>query len=396
MVYRKSGYEGLAEIHKAIDAITGQAEPTTSSTGTRVDVTQEPAISLPASEDQKVTHETTLDLAAMTASDVFVTDTLAGYHQKRPSSEFNLALSYRHIEVDFESAYLGNRRENQLKEDRLDIQGNASLNLNEILTLKVEGGAYDGFQTYRALWLDEYYRHKFNVLKNYTEDLSGYRNANPKGYNVSAGLRWEYLPDTGFADASVSYQHDVVSPGYEISAPVVTRLSDTYETISGRLAFENVVTRRMRTMLECRVDDTTERDVRLTLQGALNYALAENWVARLAAAYGKEDPDFTSKSFSAVLERDWHGIWFVSVFGRYYEDSSEIANGITRNAVAPPLETFQTGLGVRRQGNRSSFKLVAGPCFTRYDLHPQRDKTFDQLYEDRDWLSVQFSFLYQF
>ncbi len=395
MVYRISGYEGLEDIHKAIDAITGKAK-TISSPVTGIDKTPEPATSLPTAEGRQITHETTLDIAAMTASDVFVTDALAGYHQKRPSSEFTLALSYRHIEMDFKSAYLGNSWESQIEENRLDIQGGAGLDLNERLTLKLEAGAYDGFQTYRALWLDEYYRHKINTLKSYIDDLKGYRNADPKGYNVSAGLRWEYLPDTGFADASISYQHDVVSPGYEIATPVVTRLSDTYDTISGRLALENVLTRRMRTMLECRIDDTSERDVRLTVQGALNYALAENWVARLAAAYGTEDPDFTSKSFSAVLERDWHGIWFVSVFGRYYEDSSEIANGVARNAVAPPLETFQTGLGIRRQGNQSAFKLVVGPCFTRYDLHPQRDTAFDQLYKDRDWLSVQFSFLYQF
>ena len=35
---------------------------------------------------------------------------------------------------------------------------------------------------------------------------------------------------------------------------------------------------------EGRIDDTTEREKRVTLQGALNYALAENWVMRLAAA----------------------------------------------------------------------------------------------------------------
>lgn len=390
VVYRRSGYEGLEKLRETIDAITGKTKPTASQleAGTAPLPTAEP--------ERRITHESTLDLTAITASDVFVSDTLAEYHQKRPASEFSLAFSYRHIEVDFESAYLGNSRKDQLKEDRFGIQGSADFDLNEILTLKLEAGAYEGFQTYRALWLDEYYRHKFNVLSGLVQDLSGYRNADPWGYSVSSGLRWEYSPDTGFAEASVSYQHDVVSPGYETGIPVIVRLRDTYDTVSGRLAFENILTRRMRTMLECRIDDTTGRDPRVTLHGALNYAPAENWVIRLFAAGSKEEPDFTSSAIGAILERDWHGIWFVSVFGRYYEDSSEIANGIERNAVAPPLETFQAGFGVRRQGIRSSFKLAIGPCFTRYDRHPQRDTAFDQLYEDRDWLSMQFAFLYRF
>ncbi len=397
VVYRQSGYGGLEKLHEVIDAIAGRAEPTTSGPGTGADTTSEPATSLPTAEvDHRVTHEAALDQAAITAPDVYVTDMLAEYHQKQPSTEFTLGASYRHIEVDYASGYLGTRREDRLKEDRIGIQGSADLSLNEILTLKFGGGAYNGFQTYRALWLDEYYRHRFDVLSGLVHDLNGYRNAHPWGYNVSSGLRWEYLPDSGFADASISYQHDVVSPGYEMGIPSVVRLRDTYDTVSGHLAFENILTRRLRSMLECRLDDTTARDVRLTLQGALNYAPAENWVMRMTAAYATEEPNFTSKSVSAVLERDWHGTWFVSVFGRYYEDTSEIANGITINAAAPPLETYQAGLGVRRQGNRSSFKLVIGPCFSRYELNPQRNKDFDQLYKDRDWLSVQFAFLHQF
>jgi len=95
-------------------------------------------------------------------------------------------------------------------------------------------------------------------------------------------------------------------------------------------------------------------------------------------------------------ERDWHGTWFVSVFGRYYEDTSEIDNGIANDAAAPPLKTYQAGLGVRRKGNRSTIKLDIGPCFSRYELHPKRNTDFDQLYKDRDWLSLQAAFQYQF
>ncbi len=389
VVLRQAKYEGLKKLRDAIDAITGQAEPAASSPGTQVNTAPGSDLALPILErEQQTAHETTLDMAAMIASDVYVSDMMAEYRQKRPTSEFSLAVSYRPTRMDFKSESLGLSRYKRLEEDRYGIQGSGSSDLNENLTLKMDGGTYDGFQTYRALWIDEYNRLKFG-------DHAGYQSADPWGYNASPSLRWEYLPDAGFADAGVSYQYDSVSPGYEGGPPLV-RLRDTYETVSGYLSSENVLTRRLRTMVGGRIDDTTEREKRLTLQGALNYALAEDWVVRLAVGYATENPHFSAKSTSAVLERDWHGIWFVSVFGRYYEDTSEIDNGLANDAGAPPLKTYQAGLGVRRKGHRSIIKFDIGPCFSRYDLHPKRNTDFDQLYKDRDWLSLQAAFQYQF
>ncbi|MFC1838238.1 TlpA family protein disulfide reductase [Thermodesulfobacteriota bacterium] len=396
VVYRRSGYEGLNKLYRAIDAITGRTGQIEPSPGTFVDAIPEVVPSLRAEDlDMRITHETALDSASLIAPDIFVTEALAEYRQKRPSMELDLAISILHIEADYVSEYLDVRRERQLAADRVGVKGSTRFILNKTFTLTVGAGAYDGFQTYRALWLDEYYRHMFNVLREYIDNLKGYRKAYPWGYSISSGLRWEYLPDAGFAEGSISYQHDIVSPGYETGIPVI-RLRDTYDTISGHLAFENVLTRRLRTLAEFQVDDTTDRDLRFTLQGSLNYAMAEHWVTRLAIAGSKEKPDFTAKSISAVLERDWYSTWFLNLFGRYYEDTSEIANAIAGNAAAPPLKTYQAGLGVRRQGNRSSFKFVVGPCFSRYQSEARRDRTFDQLYKDRDWLSVQAAFMHQF
>ncbi len=397
VVLRQAKYEGVKKLRETIDAITGQAEAATSSPGTRGNA--EPGAelsSLPELETEpQAAHEATLDVAAIIASDVYVADTRAEYRHKRPSAEFSLAVFYRSTRMDFKSEDLGLRRHKRLKEDHFGVQGSVSSDLNETLTLKVGGGTYDGFQTYRALWMDEYNRLKFGNRNTSGDSLAGYRDAHPWGYNASPSLRWEYLPDAGFAEAGVSYQYDSVSPGYEGGPPLV-RLRDTYETVSGHLSFENVLTRRLRTLVEGRIDDTAEREKRMTLQGALNYALAENWVARMAVGYARENPHFSAKSVGAVLERDWHGIWFVNVFGRYYEDTSEIDNGMANDAAAPPLKTYQAGLGVRRKGNRSTIKLDIGPCFSRYELHPKRNTDFDHLYKDRDWLSLQAAFQYQF
>ena len=392
VVLRQSKYEGLNKIREAIDAITG--EPPASEPGTEAGTAPEADLSLTALEtERQVTHEITLDMAAMFASDIYVADFLQEYRMERPSMEFSLGFSYRPTRMDFRPQSLG-PMDTRLTDERYGLQGSAGLDLNEAIELKIDGGAYEGFQTYRALWMDEYNRIKFGE-RNTSGGRSGYRDADPWGYNASSGLRWEYFPDAGFADAGISYQHDRVAPGYEDGTPLV-RLRDTYDTVGGYLSFENVLTRRLRTMLKGRLDDTTGREVRLTLQGALNYALAENWVMRLEAGYATEDPKFIAKSFSAALERDWHGIWFVSVFGRYYEDTSEIENGISNIAAAPPIETYQAGLGVRRRGNRSTVKIDIGPCISRYDSRPQRNTDFDQLYKDRNWLSLQAAFQYKF
>ena len=394
VVFRQAKYEGLKKIRDVIDAITGETEPTASAPSTKINTTPESDLSLAAFEiKQPYVHETTLDAAAMIASDVSVTDLQAAYRHERPSTEFNLALTYRPTRMDFKSEYLGLKRDTQLEEDFLGVQGGVSSDLNESLTLSVNGGGYNGFQTYRDLWMDEYNRLKAGDVDK--GELTGYRSAHPWGYNVATGLRWEYLPDAGFADAGVSYQYDEVSPGYEGGPPLV-RLRDTYHTRSGHLASENVLTRRLRTQVEGRIDDTTDRDPRLTLQGALNYAMAENWVMRLAAGCANEEPYFTSKSVSVALDRDWRGTWFAGVFGRYYEDTGEIENGVANDAAAPPLKTYQAGLGVRRQGNRSVIKFDIGPCFSRYEADPQRNTALDQLYKDRNWLLLQVAFQHQF
>ncbi len=394
VVLRQAKYDGLKKIRDVIDAITGEAEPEGPDPDTKGITAPGDDLSLAVLEvEQQVTHETTLDAAAMIASDIFVADLLTEYRHKRPAAEFSLALSYRPTRMDFKSENLGIKRNTRLEEERLSVQGGVVSDLNESLSLRVDGGVYDGFQTYRDLWMDEYYRITFDDRK--SGGASGYRSAHPWGYTIASALRWEYLPDAGFVDAGVAYQYDKVSPGYEGGPPLV-RLRDTYHTRSGYLSFENVLTRRLRTVVEGRIDDTTERDLRFTLQGALNYAVAENWVMRLAAGGAKEDPHFTSKSFSAALERDWRGTWFVGVFGRYYEDTSEIDNGITSDNAAPPLKTYQAGLGVRRKGNRSVFKFDIGPCFSRYESDPRRNTDLDQLYKDRNWILMQAAFQHKF
>jgi peroxiredoxin len=385
VVYKQAGFDGFEKLYKIIDSITGLSESKAHDMDT-----------IPVSEaDQEITHDGIIDLSSLSASDVSVSETLIGYYYKGRKIDIDLAFSWRRIETDYLSEYLGNRREKNLTADRMGLQCNTSFSLDKNLAITAGVGFYDGFQTFRALWLNEYYRHIFDVLGQLIGNLDGYKIARPKGYNVASALRWEYIPDIAIVDAGISFQHDIVSPGYEMGVPLV-RLRDRYNTKSGHIAFENVLTRRLRTIAEFRIDDTTNRELRYSLQGGLNYAMAENWVMRLNGGWSKEMPGFRAKSVSAVMERDWHGVWFTSIFGRYYEDTSEIENAIISVAAAPPLESYQAGIGLRMQGHSFSYKFVAGPCFTNYKRKADRDIAFDQLYKERDWLSVQFTYLHRF
>ena len=105
----------------------------------------------------------------------------------RPASEFSLAVSYRPTWMDFRTTHIDGTRRKRLTEDYYAVQGSVGADLNDALTLKLDGGAYDGFSTYRALWMDEYNRLKFR-------DRLGYRDADPWGCNVSPSLRLRHRP----------------------------------------------------------------------------------------------------------------------------------------------------------------------------------------------------------
>ena len=76
------------------------------------------------------------------------------------------------------------------------------------LLLNISGGLYDGYADFRSVWIDERFRQI-----NETSPL--YSIAQPRGWNIAAGARWEYMPASGFAQFDIVHQSDIVSPGYE-------------------------------------------------------------------------------------------------------------------------------------------------------------------------------------
>jgi hypothetical protein len=179
--------------------------------------------------------------------------------------------------------------------------------------------------------------------------------------------------------------------------PKLERFRADYDTISGKLTLENVLTRRLRALQELQIISTTDRQLRYALQSSLNCAVAEHLVARLVVSGTEETPHFEATSASVTLERDWKETWFVSLTARGYQDNGEIENALlAENTSAPPLQSFQSGLGLRWQGRQTSIKLFAGPYFARYKPAGPAINTFPHLYQNRDWFAVQFAFAYEF
>jgi len=297
-------------------------------------------------------------------SGINLTDSSAAYRQTRRNLDLNLSLSYSTLDLDYQPADFDIiSQAADLSEHRVAVQGGLKRKVTPSLSLLGSGGYYDGYVNYRTLWLNEYYRQ-------YYSDVRGYRAVNPNGYNLSAGFRWEYQPATAFLQIDALYSQGNVPSGYEIVVlpppqigTELLRSPDRLHTAGGRLALENVLTRRIRTLNEFQVVATTEREPRFSYQGSMNWAVAERWVLRSVTGFSVEEPNFHAFSFAATLEYDWEQTWFLSVFGRYYQDNGEIDNPQLFNVAAPALETVQVGLGLRRQGERWSVKVVGGGLF---------------------------------
>jgi peroxiredoxin len=416
IVYQKAGFEGVNRLRQVIDAI-GQTPVKQATPGARAP-SLEPASPLPGPSEEPATpqavvpaaiptnrleiipmsggerlHTLSLDFATMLTSDILLTDEQLEYRQTRSASELSLSLSHGYIGLNYEPESALEHQSN-VDNDRYGFQARDDFPIGEQFTGMVGGGAYYGYMDYRSLWFNEHFRQLFSTR-------AGYETAYPWGYDVAGGVRWEFLPAACFVEGDVTYQHDVISPGYEVSLvsfpPQLVRFRADYDTVSGRLTLENVLTRKLRTLQEVQIMATTDRQLRFIAQSSLNYALADNWVTRVVLSGTEESPHFLAGSASVTLERDWNDTWFVSLMARYYRDNGEIENALlVENTADPPLETIEAGLGVRWQGEHSSLKLVVGPYFTHYQQSGVAYTTFPHLYKNRDWFSLQFAFAHEF
>lgn len=376
VIYSHAGYEGFEKVRQVIDRIGASAETPGSSELT--------ASVLSA-------HALEIGADGLWANDILLTDTTATHIYTLGKTELRTSYGFSTLDLDYdpaEEAFVTWREPADVSEKQHTIQAAAQHTLSPSLTLNVSLGGYDGFQDYRSLWLNEFYRQEYPF---------GYEQADPHGLNLGAGLRWEYAQTTAFVQLDSAWQTDTIAPGYEKKPflPIV-RGRNELDTNTASLTFENILTPTFRSQLIALVTDTTGRNLRYGGQASLNWALAENWVLRSTVGYSEEAPRFEAWFVEETLETDIDGRWYFSLTGRWYEDTGEIDDSLLLSSSAPELETWHIGFGIRWQGEKSALKLSGGPYFIRYGALGPYTEPFQNLYRGRDWGVVQLGYSHQF
>ena len=379
IVYRQDGFDGIRKLREVIDAIKPpNGNPQTASASSVSNDAKPPRLPL--------TRKAEVSFDALLSSDARITATTLGYGEKRGKTEWSLSYTHQTYGLNYEPFtdfdFLGFSE--HVNATYNGGQASVRQPLSKTLTVIASGGVYSGYTDYRSLWLANYYKQQFDFVP-------GYEIPRPQGFNASTGLRWEYQPTTGFIEAGFLYANSQIAPGYELD-PLTSDLvrgRQILHTYAPSLKFENVLTRRIRTLNEFQLTTTTGRKARYGYRGSINVAVAERWVWRTSGGYTHEDPTVRAWFAGATLEFAITPRWFVNVSGLYYRDSGEIENSLFISTAAPGLRTYQAGLGLRYAWNGSSFSLSASPVRAKYDEVELGTKPFSNLYRDRAWLAVQ-------
>ena len=334
--------------------------------------------------------EAGLSVETLASDDIVLADCLA--YLSFSKGESDTVLSYKHADywIDFrpaESLLLGEESSPHGSKDALRLASQGVIG-KDLLWL-AEGGGYLGFSNYQALWVDEYYRQLF-------EKSPGYKVVDPMGADGLVGLRWDYLQTSGFAKVSGFGSRDRVSPQWSpVIGKSLSRTPTAIDSAGGRIEFENVLTRFLRTHNSVTVSNATGRKPRWSLETMENFAVSDSCVIRTTGGYAFEAPDFDAFWTTAAVEWDFQRQWFVGLNARFYQDSGEINNLVSYGVAAPPATTFGMAASVRWVEGPNQASLGIGPYWTRFH---DEDKTSPvaPLHSDRLWLWFQFAWSHQF
>ena len=380
--YSHTGYEGFEKVRQVIDSI----RPGDPSAIRPLDKPT-PDVATP------LAHGLELGLDGLWSDDILLTDKTAMHVFTRGATEFRTSYSSGSLDLDYdpaEEAFVFWRQPANISEISHTLQEAIRHTFADWPSLTLNGaiGGYDGYQDYRSLWLNEFYRQEYP---------NGYIEAEPWGVNVGIGLRWEYAPTTGFLQVDYAWQKDEIAPGYEKKPfEPLAKGRDELDTHTASVTLENILTPSFRSQVVGFVTDTTGRELRYGGQASLNWALAESWVLRSTVGYSEEAPEFEAWFVDETLEMDIDEQWYFSLTSRWYTDTGEIDDSLLLSSAAPELETWHIGLGIRWQGANSAVKLFGGPYFTRYGTLGSWAEPFYNLYRGRDWGIVQLAFTHQF
>ncbi|MEZ5277281.1 MAG: hypothetical protein R3F07_12940 [Opitutaceae bacterium] len=339
-----------------------------------------------------------VDLAgeAVLSSDIQLSHYVVGLADRQTTSQFTLRLVQDVMSVDYEPIDFDlNGESTHLHEQTLAVQGSFRHAFEGAWTGLISGSAYDGYADYRSLWLAEYYRQQFSGLG----DIPGFdlwREPDPHGVSFSAGMRWEYLPASGFLQLDLAHARDVIAPGYEIDFDGLVSGPSVLTARSIGLTLENVLTPRLRTLLQLQAAETTGRDPRLSALFSANLAFNTAWRIRGRIGGATEGPDFRSLYGSLAVEGDLSETWTVFATVRGYEDNGEIEDALLFSAAAPGLTTGSAGIGIKGTHRNLSWRLAWTPYRTDYEETGLGTIFFSNLYRDRSWNIFELSGVFTF
>jgi hypothetical protein len=397
VVYRHEGFEGTRRLREIIDGV-GKGDGTLATAEPRP---APPSLRDEAAQGRPVVHSVEAEPEFSWASDIFLTDSRLQYGQERGGTEWTAGLTYASYDMDYrpnpEFDFFG--FDEHLREDLVGGDANLRQRLADRFTLLASGGFYQGYPNYRRVWIANRYRQKY-ANPNFST-IPGYEEPDPKGWNGSGGVRWEYLPATGYAELKLGYAYEQTAPGYEDGNDpqgnyVLIRGREQLDTAALNFSSENVLSPRVRALQEFSFTQTTARDLRFSYQGSINLALGERWVVHGNGGVATEAPRFDAYYFGATLEHEIIPSLLLSVTGRYYKDTGEIENSLLTSSAAPPLESWEVGLGLRYAWRHAALKIYFAPFWTHYATPGVGSAEFLHLYEDRRWWLAQFAFSGQF
>jgi len=297
VVYRHAGFEGVRRLRQIIDGLGAATTTRVPPHATARPPAGHDVSGAPLERTPEISSEFTW------ASDMLFTDSTIRYGQEKGGTQWDAAFTYNSFDEDYkpnkEFDFLG--FEEHLHEERFSLQGNLRLRLAPPLTGLLTAGAYKGYPDYRRVWIANRYAQKYDHPG--FPRVPGYEDPDPKGFNISPGLRWEYLPGVGFGEARFGYARERVAPGYEDTVPngryVLVQGREILDTLAFKFSSENILNPRMRALNEFGFVWTTGRDMRFTYNGSLNVALAERWTLRAYGGVATEQPTFDAFYFGA-------------------------------------------------------------------------------------------------
>ena len=387
IITKITGFEGTAPIREVINQI-GLQTPVVE------EAVPQKASWLARFLEPAQTQILEASIESLHSDSVELLNTSFRYRHSVPSIDIDLAITLGEIDIEYHPPPPPHSFSIEVPLSRKERMQSYQFSFRETevkpVLFNASAGFYDGYADFRSVWIDERYRQ-------ITQTDPLYRYADPNGWNIGAGGRWEYLPASGFIQFDLAYQHDTVSPGYErIIGQGLVRGIDELDSWVGTLGFENALSPRMRTLHQFAIVDTTAREPRYSYSGSLNYAAGENWVWRPTVGYVREEPTFRATSLGLAIDYELNPAWTIGVNGRYYEDTGEIEDIAVISSAAPPLDAWQFGGSLRWAGEGRVFRLQAGHYETDYEEPGSGQVEFFHLYNDRDWFYLESAFSIEF